>query len=214
MSTELFKRFLSSLIILPISVYLIIYGGYFFDIFLLICFLISLYEWHRMNKSNFYNVFGIFFLIFSFYLAYKLRNDFNNSFYYFLITILICVSTDIGGYVFGKFFKGPKLTKISPKKTYSGMFGGFLLSIIIIQIIFNVESLNFNNLIPINIFIFIILVSLSSQLGDICISYFKRKSKIKDTGRIIPGHGGILDRIDGVIFAVPISYLIIFNYNT
>ena len=214
MSTELFKRFLSSLIILPISVYLIIYGGYFFDIFLLICFLISLYEWHRMNKSNFYNIFGIFFLIFSFYLAYKLRNDFNNSFYYFLITILICVSTDIGGYVFGKFFKGPKLTKISPKKTYSGMFGGFLLSIIIIQIIFNVESLNFNNLIPINIFIFIILVSLSSQLGDICISYFKRKSKIKDTGRIIPGHGGILDRIDGVIFAVPISYLIIFNYNT
>ena len=102
-------------------------------------------------------------------------------------------------------FKGPKLTKFSPNKTYAGMIGGYLLSIISAIILTNFY---FNVVHPINWFIFVILISTISELGDIIISYFKRLSKIKDTGKIIPGHGGLLDRVDGMIFAFPFSYLI------
>ena len=138
---------------------------------------------------------------------------------YLLLITLVCVFTDIGGYVFGKLFKGPKLTKLSPKKTYSGMIGGYFMSIFFVSLTFNTNIIfseiivlpTFNNL------IFIILVSTISQLGDIIISYFKRLAKIKDTGRILPGHGGLLDRVDGMIFAFPFSYIIfsteIFKYH-
>ena len=115
---------------------------------------------------------------------------------------LICVSTDIGGYVFGNIFKGPKITKISPKKTYSGMIGGYIVSIIVLIVFLSPITITINTL------IFILLVSSVSQLGDLIISYFKRLSKIKDTGHIIPGHGGLLDRIDGMIFAFPFTYII------
>ena len=126
-----------------------------------------------------------------------------------MVTI-ICISTDIGGYMFGKIFKGPKLTKISPKKTYSGVFGGYFLSVVFLIILLN-KYFIFSNSIKLSgeIIIFILLVSTISQLGDILISYFKRLSKIKDTGKIIPGHGGLLDRIDGMIFAFPFSYVIL-----
>ena len=128
-------------------------------------------------------------------------------FYFILIT---SISTDIGGYIFGKIFKGPKLTKISPKKTYSGVLGGYILSLIIVSIF-----LNYSNFITKNIFTFsfsniflILIISSISQVGDLIVSYFKRLSKIKDTGRLIPGHGGILDRIDGMIFAFPFYFLL------
>jgi phosphatidate cytidylyltransferase len=123
------------------------------------------------------------------------------------------MSTDVGGYVFGNVFKGPKLTKISPKKTYSGVIGSFLLSIIFtnlfLDIYLDAKIFKFSK----EMFIFILSVSFISQSGDIFVSYFKRKSKIQDTGSIIPGHGGILDRIDGMIFAFPFSYLIFLNWN-
>ena len=124
---------------------------------------------------------------------------------------LICVSTDIGGYIFGKIFKGPKLTKFSPNKTYSGMFGAYFLSILIVLYFLN-EKLIFLNKNENSFFyslVFILIVSTISQFGDILISYFKRLSNIKDTGKIIPGHGGLLDRVDGMIFAFPSSYLIL-----
>ena len=125
---------------------------------------------------------------------------------------MICISTDIGGYLFGKIFKGPKLTKFSPKKTYTGMIGSFLLPIFLL-FIFSFLSFAFNGLYNFNfeILIFTLLLSAVSQLGDIFISYFKRLAKIKDTGNIIPGHGGLLDRIDGMIFAIPFSYILIKN---
>ena len=125
---------------------------------------------------------------------------------------MICISTDIGGYLFGKIFKGPKLTKFSPKKTYTGMIGSFLLPIFLLFII-SFLSFAFNGLYNFNseILIFTLLLSAVSQLGDIFISYFKRLAKIKDTGNIIPGHGGLLDRIDGMIFAIPFSYILIKN---
>jgi len=211
MDNELFKRIVSSLILLPVSMYIIIYDNLIFKLFLVICLIVSLYEWLSMKKNQLFNFSGLFFLLFTFILAYKLRYDFNENYTYFLITILVCVFTDIGGYIFGKIFKGPKLTKISPNKTYSGMIGGFLLSILAIQILLDLKFLNIDINLSINNFLFIFFVSLSSQIGDICISYFKRKSKIKDTGKLIPGHGGLLDRIDGIIFAIPTAYFIILN---
>ena len=129
---------------------------------------------------------------------------------YLLLIILICVSTDIGGYVFGNIFKGPKLTQISPKKTYSGMFGGYLLSIIFV----NFFLINYNNpTIELTGATLLLIISIStvSQIGDLIVSYFKRLSNIKDTGKIIPGHGGLLDRIDWMLFAFPFSYLILIN---
>ena len=150
-------------------------------------------------------------MILSFYSAYVIRTDTNSSLEYFITILLICISTDIGGYIFGKLFKGPKLTKISPKKTYSGVIGGYLLSIISLNLFFNSSYYLYPQEMTLNIFLLILLISTVSQLGDISISYFKRLSKIKDTGKIIPGHGGILDRIDGMIFVFPFCYGI-FSY--
>ena len=209
MSSELLKRIVSSLILLPLVICIIIYNNIIFTLFLIICLIISLYEWISMKKNKIINFVGLFFLFFTFFLAYQLRYELDENYIYFLITILICVCTDIGGYTFGKVFKGPKLTKISPNKTYSGMIGGFLLPILILQILFNLKSLNFEINLSINSVLFIFFISFFSQIGDICISYFKRKSNIKDTGKLIPGHGGLLDRIDGIIFAIPASYFII-----
>ena len=124
-----------------------------------------------------------------------------------IYTISICILSDIGGYLFGKFFKGKKLTKISPNKTYSGMIGSFLLSIIFC-IIYN-YLISFEDFKT--IFIITLLISFICQMGDLFISFLKRKAKIKDTGNILPGHGGVLDRIDGILFALP-SGIILINY--
>ena len=209
MKKEFFERILSSIILIPIALFFIVKGSFLFIFFILICFLITSYEWHMMSKKKSYYLFGFVFLIFSFYTIYELI-DFAGSYTYFLLITLICVSTDIGGYTFGKIFKGPKITKISPKKTYAGMIGGFILSIIFVNMFFNMTYLFPNKPeISLDIFLFVMLISSISQLGDMIISFFKRKSKIKDTGKIIPGHGGLLDRIDGMIFAFPSAYLIL-----
>ena len=144
-------------------------------------------------------------LILSFLTIYLLRIESPN----YLVTLFIvtvCVSTDIGGYVFGKLFKGPKLTKLSPNKTYAGMFGGYFLSLISVTTIpyFKYDVMLLND------FLIVIAISSVSQIGDITISYFKRLSKIKDTGKIIPGHGGLLDRVDGMIFAFPFTFIIVY----
>ena len=112
-------------------------------------------------------------------------------------------------FFFGKLFKGPKLTKISPKKTYSGVFGGFVLPLLFGLIYYSYTNLNYSELIKINLILLILIISFTSQLGDLIISYFKRIAKVKDTGKFLPGHGGILDRIDGLIFVIPFIYLII-----
>ena len=203
MSQELTKRILSSLILIPTPLFFVIKGSVLFVFFISICLIVIIYEWHMMTKKKPYRIFGYIFIFFSFYTIFKLRID--NDYYLLLFVIIICVSTDIGGYVFGNIFKGPKLTKFSPNKTYAGMIGGYLLSIISAIILTN---FNFGEEIPINWFIFVFVISTISQLGDIIISYFKRLSKIKDTGKIIPGHGGLLDRVDGMIFVFPISYLV------
>ena len=208
MKNEIYKRIVSSIILIPIALFFIIKGSFLFNFFISICLIITAYEWHMMSKNKFYNIFGFIFIIVSFYSIYFMRNNFSGDYLLFLMISLICVSSDIGGYIFGKLFKGPKLTKFSPNKTYSGMIGGFFLSIINISF-FSVEYLNVSTGLTLELFIFVLLVSSMSQIGDVIISYFKRLSKIKDTGKIIPGHGGLLDRVDGMLFAFPFSNLIL-----
>ena len=171
-------------------------------------FLISSIEWIKMNKKIELKFFGILFLLFSFYSTYYL---FEKNFINFLLILIICISTDVGGYIFGNLLGGPKLTKISPNKTYSGMLGGFLLSIIFGYLfILNfdhsfIKNQN-NNLYNLFLIVIILIISAVSQIGDLIISFYKRKSKIKNTGKIFPGHGGLLDRIDGMIFVFPFIY--------
>ena len=210
MKKEFIKRLISSIILIPTVLFFIVKGSYLFNSFLCLCFIIIAYEWHMMTKKKYYSFFGFIFLIFSFYSIYKLRNDFTGAYYYILLITSICVFTDIGGYFFGKLLKGPKLTKLSPNKTYAGMIGGYVLSLILITLIFNnYFQLELHIKSNFNLFIFTLIISTISQVGDILISYFKRLSKIKDTGKIIPGHGGLLDRVDGMIFAFPFSYIIL-----
>jgi len=207
---ELQKRILSSIIFLPIAVFFIFQGSIFFIFFLSLLLLATGYEWTKMCKKNYYLViFGIIFLIFSFFLAYYIREKIGLLFFFFII--VICIFTDMGGYVFGKIFKGPKLTSISPNKTYSGVIGSFLISLAAGLIFLQYTNINLFKNNSFEFLLSILFISLISQIGDLIISYFKRLAKIKDTGKILPGHGGLLDRIDGIIFAIPFSYLL-FNY--
>lgn len=204
MTNELLKRFISSIVLLPILVLLILEGKIYFNFLLLALCSISLTEWHNLSKNKIYNIYGHLFIFFSFYAFYYLRNESELSFLFLIL--IICIFTDIGGYIFGKILKGPKLTKISPNKTYAGMIGSFVTPIIAATVYLkNLPTLNLyeHSVLKINLIIFILIVSSISQVGDLIISLFKRKSKTKHTGKIIPGHGGLLDRIDGMLFVFP-----------
>ena len=210
MSPELTKRTISSIILIFLSMFIIVKGGIIFNFFIFIVFSISIYEWKKISYRNIFFNFGIFYLIIAFYSIYKIRNDFNSEYIYILFVLIICISTDIGGFVFGKVLKGPKLTRISPKKTYSGVFGSYLSSLISIYIFNDNFFKEYINISLFEIMMFTFLISTVSQLGDIFVSFFKRLSNLKDTGTIIPGHGGVLDRIDGMIFAFPFAYLLFY----
>ena len=210
-NTELKKRILSSILLIPISFFFIIQGSVLFIFFLSLIFLMTSFEWFKMTKKNdLLRIFGLFFLIFSFWTAIYLRQYIGLNFFIFLI--IVCIFTDIGGYLFGKILKGPKLTKISPNKTYSGVIGSFLISLISGYIYikyFGQKSKIILETDPAFIIFLILFISSASQIGDIVISYFKRKAKLKDSGKILPGHGGFLDRIDGIIFVMPFTFLLI-----
>tara|TARA_B100000401_G_C52349010_1_gene504807 strand:- start:15 stop:545 length:531 start_codon:yes stop_codon:yes gene_type:complete len=170
-------------------------------------FLITIYEWFKISrKNNLFKFLGTIFILFSFYSSFVVREE---GLKFFLLIVIICVFTDIGGYMFGKFFKGPKLSSISPNKTYSGVIGSFTLSLIFALIFIeylDIKSIFYNNYLI--LFIMILFISLISQIGDLIISFFKRKARLKDSGKILPGHGGLLDRIDGLIFVMPIIYFL------
>ena len=204
---EFLKRLISSIILISLILFVIAKGTIFLNLFILICLLVSLYEWRLMKINKNYYYIGVIFLFLSFFSVYRLTN-YEVDYSHFIFILLICISTDIGGYLFGKIFKGKKLTKISPNKTYSGMFGSYILSYIISYIFLKFTNIfTYSSFSQISIIIFIFFISSISQIGDITISYFKRKSKVKNTGNIIPGHGGLIDRIDGMIFAFPLGYL-------
>ena len=180
-------------------------------IFVLIIIFIQLYfEFYSLinkilSKKQKFFLFFISFLIliyifiFILCIAVNFLDKQNNNFFILMMSISVCIASDIGGYVFGKFFKGKKLTSISPKKTYSGLFGAYILSVMSSYLIFyNFFSLNY-------IITFSVIVSTVSQSGDLFVSYLKRKAKLKDTGEFLPGHGGLLDRLDGILFAIPFA---------
>tara|TARA_B100000161_G_scaffold226365_1_gene172583 strand:- start:301 stop:960 length:660 start_codon:yes stop_codon:yes gene_type:complete len=208
---EFKKRILSSIILIPVSFFFIFEGSITFIFFLSIIFLAIGFEWFKMTKKKeLIRILGLFFLFFSFYSAIYLRQYIGLNFFLFLI--IVCIFTDIGGYLFGKILKGPKLTKISPNKTYSGVVGSFFISLLIGFIY--IKYLGQKNKIllsndPEFVVLLILFISLISQIGDLIISYFKRQAKLKDTGKILPGHGGFLDRLDGIIFVIPVTYLTI-----
>ena len=210
-SEELKKRVFSSIILIPVSFFFILQGSITFIFFLSIIFLAIGFEWFKMTKKKeLVRILGLFFLFYSFYSAIYLRQYIGLNFFLFLI--LICIFTDIGGYLFGKILKGPKLTKISPNKTYSGVIGSFIISLITgfiyIKYLGQKSKILLNND-PEFMVLLILFISLVSQIGDLIISYFKRQAKLKDTGKILPGHGGFLDRLDGMIFALPVIYSIV-----
>tara|TARA_Y100000590_G_C15369870_1_gene882099 strand:- start:20 stop:679 length:660 start_codon:yes stop_codon:yes gene_type:complete len=203
------KRILTSFIILPFSLFFILKGGYFLLFFLLTIFFIANYElfsvFKKISNILFLDLILIFALFSIFYLAEK-------SLWLLLWVIILVICSDVGGYVFGKIFKWKKLTNISPKKTVSGVLGSFLfalLSVFIIQFIIEIlhpsSYLLKNNFLKPEFFFLAIVFSLVAQAGDLTISYFKRLEKIKDVGKILPGHGGIFDRIDGLIFVVIVT---------
>ena len=210
MVNELQKRIFSSIILIPIAVFFTFQGSIYFIFFLSLLFMATSYEWIMMCKKKYLmNFFGNIFLIFSFFSAFYIRE--NIGLLFFLFIILICIFTDIGGYVFGKVLKGPKLTKISPNKTYSGVFGSFLISLSAGLFFLQYTNTDFLENDSSKILPAILFISLISQLGDLIISYFKRKAKLKNTGNILPGHGGLLDRIDGMIFVIPIIFILTFT---
>ena len=160
-------------------------------------------------KSNFLKLFIkvvslIYLILFSLIIFDGLMNeDFKLNILYLFF---ICICSDIGGLIFGKIFKGKKLTSISPNKTISGSIGSFILSLALVPSFFYLMDEKFNNIFY--LIIIAIIVSFSCQLGDLTISYIKRKAKVKNTSDLLPGHGGFLDRIDGILFAVPIGTLL------
>jgi len=215
MTKNLQTRLFSILIILPVVFTIIFDGKIIFNLFLISCFVLAVIEWINLVKKITYKYFGIFFLIISFLSAYKIRNYFEDNTlnqYFFFYILIVCIFTDIGGFFFGKLIKGPKLTKISPNKTISGSVGALVFSIFAAFLFSNLIDIS-NLPVFLNIYFYSITIILSivSQLGDLSISFFKRKYKVKDTGNLIPGHGGILDRIDGMLFVFPITFLIVLN---
>ncbi|WP_415272339.1 phosphatidate cytidylyltransferase [Candidatus Pelagibacter sp. Uisw_121] len=208
---ELKKRIITSLFLLILLILMYIYN-YVLIIAVIIISLIVWIEFFGLIMKIFYKnnlknkIFRLLFkgtsLIYLCLLSFLIVLIFSNEniYKFFAIySLLVAITSDIGGMVFGKFFKGKKLTKISPKKTISGSIGAFVFSILLI-FIFNK---NFENHVFMKVLFFTVTVSFISQIGDLFISFLKRKANVKDTSDILPGHGGFLDRIDGIIFALP-----------
>ena len=218
MIKEFNLRILTSVVLIILLVLMLKYSVVLISTLLLI-FVVSWLEFnyileniYKKNKNLiFKNLLKFFIFIYLLFFMKVIVDEFlqnqPNISWNLIFVILICILTDIGGYIFGKFFRGKKLTKISPNKTYSGMIGSFTLSIIFcILYSYSISFVDFKTIILLTI-----AISFICQIGDLIISFFKRKAKIKDTGNILPGHGGILDRIDGILFALP-SGIILINY--
>ena len=218
MNLNLSKRVITSFFLLLILCLSLFVHKYFWLVTLVLVSVIAYIEFQNIIKKiikikknslillKFLSILYLLFFIFSSYSIYK------NPPIVLIFILLICIFSDTGGFIIGKLIGGQKLTKISPNKTVSGSVGSFIFSLIptiIFLIIFNYTN---NENFKINETTFTIILSLFlsliCQLGDLCISYFKRKANVKDTGSILPGHGGILDRVDGAIFVLPTAFIL------
>ena len=218
MNSNIKKRILTSILLIALLIGMFFYS-YIMIISLIIIAIISWIEFYalisKILKKNilkdkffrfFYKTLSLIYLSGLVYLIFAIESEYSNLKIYLLYSVLVAILSDIGGLVCGKIFKGKKLTKISPNKTISGSIGSFVFSTLLIPFFYKIHI--DQNLL--NIFLITIIISLTSQLGDLFISFLKRKAKVKDTSGLLPGHGGVLDRIDGIIFAIPLGiYLFI-----
>ena len=216
MSYELKKRIATSFMLLSLLTLM-----YFYTFIMIISLIvISMIVWIEfyaliskiLKKNTFkysflrflYKSISLLYLSALVYFIFSIESNYQNFKPYLFYSILVAILSDIGGLMVGKIFKGKKLTKISPNKTISGSFGSFVFSIFLILFFYN-EFVKYDFL---TLIIITIIISLTSQLGDLFISYLKRKAKVKDTSDMLPGHGGFLDRVDGIIFAIPVGILL------
>ena len=218
MNTNLKKRIVTSIFLIFLLIGMFLYS-YVMIVSLIIIAIISWIEFYSLVSKIlkkvclkdkffrfFYKTLSLFYLSGLVYFILAIEFEYSNLKIYLLYSVLIAIMSDIGGLVFGKIFKGKKLTKISPNKTISGSIGSFIFSLSLIPFFYKSEISQ--NLI--SIILITIIISLTSQLGDLFISFLKRKAKVKNTSDLLPGHGGVLDRIDGIIFAIPLGvYLFI-----
>jgi phosphatidate cytidylyltransferase len=207
------KRILTSILLISLLIGMFYYS-YIMIVSLIIIAIISWIEFYalisKILKKNIlkdrffrsiYKTLSLFYLSGLVYLIFAIESEYSNLKIYLLYSVLVAILSDIGGLVCGKIFKGKKLTKISPNKTISGSIGSFIFSIALIPFFYETH-INQNLL---NILLITIIISLTCQLGDLFISFLKRKAKVKNTSDLLPGHGGVLDRIDGIIFAIPLG---------
>ena len=203
------KRFLTSLLLLLL--FFLIFKSYIIlNYCLIVLGVLSILEFLNLTRKTFKTKLGlislnIFFMSYIFIFCFIFLMFFNNTLLKYTLSIILfgCIASDIGGFIFGKIFKGPKLTKISPNKTYSGAIGSIVLTLITVSILFYYFLKIFN----LDTIILALVVSIFCQLGDLLFSLLKRKAKIKDTGNILPGHGGVLDRLDGIYLGIPVGIL-------
>jgi phosphatidate cytidylyltransferase len=213
MNSNIKKRILTSVLLIFLLIGMFYYS-YIMIVSLIIIAIISWIEFYalvsKILKKNIlkdrffrsiYKTLSLFYLSGLVYLIFAIESEYSNLKIYLLYSVLVAILSDIGGLVCGKIFKGKKLTKISPNKTISGSIGSFIFSTLLIPFFY--KTYIDQNLL--NILLITIIISLTSQLGDLFISFLKRKAKVKDTSDLLPGHGGVLDRIDGIIFAIPLG---------
>ena len=217
MSSELKKRILTSILLFSLLSAMYLYSFIMIGSLLIMAIIVWIEFYAMVSKIIKNNKFkdrllrfmlksgSLLYLSLFVYFVFLIESHLTDLKIYLLYSVLIAILSDIGGLIFGKTFKGKKLTKISPNKTISGSIGSFVLSIFLIPIFYN-------NLIIydfLTLLILTIAISLTSQLGDLFISYLKRKAKVKDTSDLLPGHGGLLDRVDGIIFAAPLGVFLL-----
>ena len=216
MNNELKKRILTSIFLILLFTFMYLYS-FVMIIALVVIAVIIWVEFYALiskilpknrikDKSlrYFFKSISLLYLTLLVYFIFAIESYYPNLKLYLLYTILVAILSDIGGLIIGKTFKGKKLTKISPNKTISGSIGSFIFSLFLIPFFY--EDLIVYSFL--NLTLITLLISLISQLGDLFISFLKRKAKVKDTSDILPGHGGFLDRLDGIIFAIPIGILL------
>ena len=212
MKLELINRIITSLVLVTILIYSTYYSGLYFIFFLSLIYLLSFYEIIKNTKNLLFILSSNIIIIFALVSFYFLRGNT----YFALVTLywilLATFLSDIGGYIFGKIFKGKKLTKISPNKSYSGAIGSVVFSLVSLPLLDSLQFFFLNEklvyLSQLKYFFITIFISIICQLGDLYVSFWKRKIKIKNISKVLPGHGGVLDRIDGLIFVLIFSFLV------
>jgi len=220
MINNIFKRIITSLFLIVLLISALYYSDLTWKALIISFLFLCVYEFYylinKIFKSKFFFSILLFlisvYLCFFYFLLVKIKTQFGEEI--ILILLLTCIFSDIGGYIFGKFIGGPKLITISPNKTLSGAFGSIILTLfgtsLFISFLNKIDSNPILSDLSLINYIWILIMSIYCQIGDLIISYLKRKAKVKDTGKILPGHGGVLDRLDGVLFAIPFGVLTYF----